>query len=147
MNRVLEVRTCISPTLPPGLGRTQGWWFWVDTPKSTLIVLTTFLAYSLIVFTFLDAIFIQLLSIRPLFDDSAKNLAQSWDLKPPAAFLTYRTTYKVPIHTTSLSFIYGIDVILPIEFEVQTLQIMVGCFKIHWAPVGGSWKIEWGPNV
>jgi hypothetical protein len=46
-----------------------------------------------------------------------------WDTKLTAALWAYRTTYKVTTRATSLSLMYGIEAILPIEFEVQTLHI------------------------
>lgn len=53
------------------------------------------------------------------------NSKRDWDLKLPAALWAYRTTYKVTTHTTPFSLVYGIEAILPIEFEVQTLRIAV----------------------
>jgi glutamine synthetase adenylyltransferase len=46
-----------------------------------------------------------------------------WDTKLTAALWAYRTTYKVTTKATPFSLMYGIEAILPIEFEVQTLRI------------------------
>jgi hypothetical protein len=48
---------------------------------------------------------------------------RDWDTKLTAALWAYRTTYKVTTRATPFSLMYGIEAILPIEFEVQTLRI------------------------
>jgi hypothetical protein len=46
-----------------------------------------------------------------------------WDTKLTAALWAYCTTYKVTTRATPFSLMYGIEAILPIEFEGQTLRI------------------------
>ena len=53
------------------------------------------------------------------------NSKRDWNLKLQDAFWAYRTTYNVTTHTTPFSLVYGIEAILPIEFEVQALRIAV----------------------
>jgi hypothetical protein len=48
---------------------------------------------------------------------------RDWDTKLTAALWAYRTTYKVTTRATPFSLMYGIEAILPIEFEAQTLRI------------------------
>jgi hypothetical protein len=48
---------------------------------------------------------------------------RDWDTKLTAILWTYRTTYEITIRATPFSLMYGIEAILPIEFEVQTLRI------------------------
>ena len=50
---------------------------------------------------------------------------RDWDVKLPAALWAYRTTYKVTTKATPFSLVYGLEAILPIEFEVPSLRIAV----------------------
>lgn len=59
--------------------------------------------------------------LRKTVQDSKRD----WDIKLPAALWAYRTTYKVTTKATPFSLVYGVESILPIEFEVQSLRIAV----------------------
>ena len=59
--------------------------------------------------------------LRKTVQDSKRD----WDTKLPAALWAYRTTYKVTTKATPFSLVYGVESILPIEFEVQSLRIAV----------------------
>ena len=48
---------------------------------------------------------------------------RDWDVKLTAALWAYRTTYKVTTRATPFALMYGIEAILPIELEVQSLRI------------------------
>ena len=50
---------------------------------------------------------------------------RDWDVKLPAALWAYRTSYKVTTRATPFSLMYGVEAILPIEYEVQSLRIAV----------------------
>ena len=50
---------------------------------------------------------------------------RDWDVKLPAALWAYRTSYKVTTRATPFSLMYGVEAILPIESEVQSLRIAV----------------------
>lgn len=52
-------------------------------------------------------------------------LTLDWDIKLTPALWAYRTTYKVTTRTTPFALMYGIEAILPIEFEVQSLRIAI----------------------
>ncbi len=57
--------------------------------------------------------------LRKTVHDSKKD----WDSKLTAPLWAYRTTYKVTTHATPFSLVYGIEAILPIEFEIPSLRI------------------------
>ncbi len=59
--------------------------------------------------------------LRKTVQDSKRD----WDIKLPAALWAYRTTYKVTTKATPFSLVYGVEAVLPIEFEVQSLRIAV----------------------
>ena len=59
--------------------------------------------------------------LRKTVQDSKRD----WDTKLPAALWAYRTTYKVTTKATPFSLVYGVESILPIEFEVQSLRIAI----------------------
>ena len=59
--------------------------------------------------------------LRKTVSDSKRD----WDVKLPAALWAYRTTYKVTTKATPFSLVYGLEAILPIEFEVPSLRIAV----------------------
>ena len=59
--------------------------------------------------------------LRKPVNDSKRD----WDAKLRATLWAYRMTYKVTTHTTPFSLVYGIEAILPIEFEVEILRIAV----------------------
>ena len=46
---------------------------------------------------------------------------QDWDSKLTAALWAYRTTYKVTTRMTPFALMYGLEAILPIEFEIPSL--------------------------
>ena len=48
---------------------------------------------------------------------------RDWDTKLTAALWAYRTTYKVTTHATPFSSVYGLEVTLPIEYEVESLRV------------------------
>ena len=50
---------------------------------------------------------------------------RDWDIKLNAALWAYRITFKVITHATLFSVVYGIEAILPIEFEVESLRVAV----------------------
>jgi hypothetical protein len=47
---------------------------------------------------------------------------RDWDIKLTAALWAYCTTYKVTTRATPFSLMYGMEAILPIEFEVPSLR-------------------------
>ena len=53
------------------------------------------------------------------------DLKRDWDNKLPAALWAYRTTYKVTTRATPFSLVYGVEAVLPIEFEVSSLRVAV----------------------
>ena len=46
---------------------------------------------------------------------------RDWDVKLTASLWAYWTTYKVTTQATPFSLVYGLDAILPIEYEVKSL--------------------------
>lgn len=60
--------------------------------------------------------------LRKTVDD----LKRDWNLKFFAALWIYCMTYKVTTHITLLSLVYGIEVILSIEFEIQEWRCVRG---------------------
>ena len=50
---------------------------------------------------------------------------RDWDIKLTVALWTYRTTYKVTTWATPFSLMYGLEAILPIEFDVPSLRIAI----------------------
>jgi transposase InsO family protein len=59
--------------------------------------------------------------LRKTVHDSKKD----WDSKLVATLWAYRTTYKVTTCATPFSLVYGIEAILPIEFEIPSLRIAI----------------------
>jgi hypothetical protein len=59
--------------------------------------------------------------LRKTISDSKRD----WDTKLTAALWTYRTTYKVTTKATPFALMYGIEVVLSIEFEVPSLRIAI----------------------
>ena len=57
--------------------------------------------------------------LRKTVTDSKRD----WDIKLPAALWAYRTTFKVTTQATPFSLVYGVEAILPIEFEVPSLRV------------------------
>jgi hypothetical protein len=53
------------------------------------------------------------------------NSKKDWDSKLTATLWAYRTTYKVTTRATPFSLVYGIEAILPIEFEIPSLRIAI----------------------
>jgi len=47
---------------------------------------------------------------------------RDWDTKLIPTLWAYCTTYKVTTQATLFALMYGIEAILPIEFEVQTYE-------------------------
>ena len=50
---------------------------------------------------------------------------RDWDNKLTAALWAYRTTYKVTTRMTPFALMYGLEVVLPIEFEIRSLQLAI----------------------
>ena len=50
---------------------------------------------------------------------------RDWDIKLTAALWAYQTTYKVTTKATPFALMYGVEAILPIEFEVMSLRIAI----------------------
>ena len=50
---------------------------------------------------------------------------RDWDVKLTMALWAYITTFKVTMQATPFSFVFGIRVTLPIEFEVEALRVEV----------------------
>ena len=50
---------------------------------------------------------------------------RDWDNKLTAALWIYQTTYKVTTQMTPFAFMYGLEAVLPIEFEIQSLQLAI----------------------
>ena len=50
---------------------------------------------------------------------------RDWDVKLTAALWAYRTTFKVTTQATPFSLVYRLEATLPIEFEVESLRIVV----------------------
>lgn len=57
--------------------------------------------------------------LRKTVTDSKRD----WDVKLPAALWAYRTTYKVTTQATPFSLVYGVEAVLPIEFEIASLRV------------------------
>ena len=53
------------------------------------------------------------------------NSKRDWDNKLTAALWAYRTTYKVTTRMTPFALMYGLEAILPIEFEIQSLRLAI----------------------
>ena len=49
-----------------------------------------------------------------------------WDVKLPATLWAYRTTYKVITQATFFSLVCGLEAILPIGYEVESLRVAIG---------------------
>jgi hypothetical protein len=65
--------------------------------------------------------------LRKTVQDSKRD----WDTKLTAALWAYRTTYKVTTKATPFSLVYGIEAILPIEFEIPSLRIAIDTRLTH----------------
>ena len=50
---------------------------------------------------------------------------RDWDSKLTAALWAYRTTYKVTTWMTPFALMYGVEAILPIEFEIPSLCLAI----------------------
>jgi hypothetical protein len=50
---------------------------------------------------------------------------KDWDSKLTTTLWAYTTTYKVTTRATPFSLVYGIEAILPIEFEIPSLRIAI----------------------
>jgi hypothetical protein len=59
--------------------------------------------------------------LRKTVLDSKRN----WDTKLTAALWAYRTTYKVTTRATPFLLVYGLEVTLPIEYEVESLRVAI----------------------
>jgi hypothetical protein len=59
--------------------------------------------------------------LRKTVQDSKRD----WDTKLQAALWAYRTTYKVTTQATPFSLVYGIEAVLPIEFEIPSLRVAI----------------------
>lgn len=59
--------------------------------------------------------------LRKIVVDSKRD----WDVKLLAALWAYRTAFKVTTSATPFSLVYGVESVLPIEFEVPSLRIAI----------------------
>ena len=50
---------------------------------------------------------------------------RDWDNKLIAALWAYRITYKVTTWMMPLALMYGLEAVLPIEFEIQSLRLAI----------------------
>ena len=48
-----------------------------------------------------------------------------WDTKLHSALWAYRTTYKTSIRTTPFRLAFGLDIVMPIDFQIPSLRIQV----------------------
>ena len=48
-----------------------------------------------------------------------------WEHKLTAALWAYRTPYKVATHCTPFSLAFGLEVVMPMEFLVPSLRVVV----------------------
>ena len=49
----------------------------------------------------------------------------NWDTKLHSALWAYRTTYKTSIRTTPFRLAFGLEAIMPVEFQVPSLRIQI----------------------
>ena len=63
--------------------------------------------------------------IQPTSMKTVSDFKRDSDVKLPVALWAYRTTYKMTTKATLFSLVYGLEAILPIEFEVPSLGIPV----------------------
>ena len=56
---------------------------------------------------------------------TVQNSKRDWDTKLTATLWAYRTTFKVTTQATPFSLVYGIEVTIPIEFEVKSLRVAI----------------------
>ena len=49
----------------------------------------------------------------------------NWDTKLHSALWAYRTSYKTSIQSTPFRLVFGLEAVMPIEFQVPSLQIQV----------------------
>ena len=59
--------------------------------------------------------------LRKTVTDSKRD----WDNKLTAALWAYRTTYKVTTRMTPFALMYGLEAVLPIEFEIRPLRLAI----------------------
>ena len=50
---------------------------------------------------------------------------RQWNGKWPFALLEYRTIVRTSIGATPYLFVYGTEVVIPVEFEIPSLRIIV----------------------
>ena len=64
-----------------------------------------------------------------MFDNLLKNmvakLKRDWYKRLGEAFEAYRTAYNMPTQSTSFAFVYGPEVLLPLEFHIPLLHIAI----------------------
>ena len=48
-----------------------------------------------------------------------------WDTKLQSALWAYRTTYKTSIRTTPFRLAFGLEAVMPVEFQIPSLRIQV----------------------
>jgi hypothetical protein len=48
-----------------------------------------------------------------------------WDTKLPSALWAYRTAYKTSIRTTPFRLAFGLEAVMPVEFQIPSLRIQV----------------------
>ena len=59
--------------------------------------------------------------LRKTVTDSKRD----WDNKLTAALWVYQTTYKVTTRMTPFALMYGLEAVLPIEFEIRSLRLAI----------------------
>ena len=59
--------------------------------------------------------------LRKIVNENQTN----WDTKLQSALWAYRTTYKTSIRTTPFRLAFGLEAVMPIEFQIPSLRIQV----------------------
>ena len=60
-----------------------------------------------------------------IFRKTIHDSKRDWDVKLTVVLWAYCTTLKVTTQATPFSLVYGLEATIPIEFEVDTLQVAV----------------------
>ena len=50
---------------------------------------------------------------------------RDWHERLGEALWAYRTTYKTPTQSTPFALVYGVEVVLPLEFQIPSLRIAI----------------------
>ena len=59
--------------------------------------------------------------LQKIFNENCED----WDTKLQSALCTYQTTYKTSIRTTPFRLAFGLETVMPIEFQIPSLRIQV----------------------